>query len=436
MDNTRAMTNPLQTLQEQKQTARAMTNPLQTLEEQKQTLVPSSHLQQQHWASEHSTEVSRGNPIHDDSYNVMLQQFQLQQQQKQQQLLQQQTLMQKQSLAAASQLSPSISSINDVNTSDFLSLHLQQGNSSKNWSCHTQSTLSEQDAQFIAAQTNLIPSIVIPPSVLTSVLCADMNGDHEQQPRRRRKTAASSSDNSVTNKRGKALSRESPQHCIDRLLLQTRGFCTGQLRVKAEVAAYDTTPSPLQLASFGTELVRAIHTSDLTKMSQMLACGLSPNPCNQFRDSVLDLVCKRANASVLHTLVQHGCELRVCDGFGRTPLHHCCWASTFCPEIANTILQHDWRQLFLEDKRGQTALEYIREDLYEEWNVFLEQSIPTLVPEHVEPMSSMRQSRPDGVLIDPVNALPPKLAAALSSGKLTPEQVRQMSNEVRAKFEC
>lgn len=294
----------------------------------------------------------------------------------------------------------------------------------------------------LASHTFSIPSIVMPPSVMTSVMTpprqesqdhedSDLSYNEQSQQRRRKQPYKSSS----AKQRSKSFRQESPQHCLDRILLQGRGYSPGQLRIKAEAAAYDTTPSPLQLASFGTELVRAIHTSNLQFLSDMLSCGLSPNPCNQFRDSIVDLVCKRANASVFESLVQHGCDLRVCDGFGRTPLHHCCWASTFCPEIAMTILKHDWKQLFVEDKRGQTPLEYVREDLYEEWIEFLQGVVERVVPQQIPSLSPLKLERPDGYLPDPINALPSKLAMALSAGKLSPSQVKQMSLEMKARFE-
>ena len=288
-------------------------------------------------------------------------------------------------------------------------------------------------AQDIHSASLLIPSIVMPPSVMTSVMAPsdDTDSYQAQEQQRRRKTTASNKNSRAT----KSFRQESPQHCLDRLLLQTRGFSPGQLRIKADAAAYDTTPSPLQLASFGTELVRVIHTSDLDKLSQMLQCGLSPNPCNQFRDSIVDLVCKRANASVFRMLLEHGCDLRVCDGFGRTPLHHCGWASTFSPEIATIILQNDWRQLFLEDKRGQTPLEYVREELFDDWITFLKGAVDQLVPQHVGTLEPMKLQRPDGFLPDPANAVSPKLAMAVSAGRITPHQVQQMSPEMRARYD-
>lgn len=273
-----------------------------------------------------------------------------------------------------------------------------------------------------------LPSVFVPPSVLASVLppavatassaASEGGGQGKVLPKQRKNTRL-----------------EAPQHVLERLL-QQRGIRT--VRIKADQAGYDTTPSPLQLASFGTELVKAIHTSDAGLLGRLLSAGLSANPCNQFRDSIVDLVCKRGNATIFQTLVEHGCDLQVCDGFGRTPLHHACWASDFCKPIAELILERDWLQLLIEDKRGQTPLEYVRADQADDWVEFLEQEAHKYLPSQPDsgeiPPPNLKQVRGDGYLPDPADALPVQLAAAVSSGQMTVEEVQDLSPEVRAKF--
>jgi hypothetical protein len=273
-----------------------------------------------------------------------------------------------------------------------------------------------------------LPSTVLPPSVMTSIL----------PPEQSRKGLTYKKRNVVT---GKAARIESPQDYLERMV-RLRGFQvapgggSNQIRISAEWSGYDTVPSPLQLASFGTELVKAIHESDVAKLSRLLAAGLSPNPCNQFRDSIVDLVCKRANAAIFQCLINHGCDVRVCDGFGRTPLHHCCWASEFNADIATLILHSDSQQLFMEDKRGQMPLEYVRPDQAPLWIEYLEDHANALFPTggSLAPISSLKQMRPTGHLPDPPHALPVSLATAVSSGTLTPEEVEQMDPALRARF--
>ena len=275
-----------------------------------------------------------------------------------------------------------------------------------------------------AASSNhpfILPSTMMPPSVLASVYSSSKQSSNPGRYKRR------SADNT------KSVRTESPQGALERIL-STRGY-GNSFRVKSDEACYDTLPSALQLASFGTELVKAVHTSDVKTLSELLSCGLSPNPCNQFRDSIVDLVCKRSNTEVFVCLVENGCELRVCDGFGRTPLHHCCWASEFSHEIAETIIRQDMQQLFMEDKRGQTPLEYIRPDQAQDWINFLEDRKNDLFPVggQMPQILNLKDSRP--TLPDPANALPPTLAAHVSSGQMSVAEASDLSPEVRARFE-
>lgn len=313
-----------------------------------------------------------------------------------------------------------------------------------------------------SAQQFLLPSTMMPPSVLASVCGSRASSANQSRNKNKNKRphpstnsdARNDNDKNSTNS-GPNISRKSPksssssvrsdmtenikpQDYVNRILRE-RGYGeTAQVRISAEKAGYDTVPSPLQLASFGTEVVKAVHTSDVKKLGDLISCGLSPNPCNQFRDSIVDLVCKRGNEAVFACLVEHGCNLRVCDGFGRTPLHHCCWAqSDFSAEIAKTIICSDWQQLFMEDKRGQTPLEYVRDSMVTEWLHFLEDNCDEFWPVGGKApviLRSLKEERADGALPDPDNALPIPLATALSSGKVSPEQVRAMDENERINF--
>lgn len=276
----------------------------------------------------------------------------------------------------------------------------------------------------------LLPSTLMPPSVLAHVQ-QNMTGD----PSKGGDGSVTAGGNRYKKKKGRKSTRvESPQEALERIL-SLQGFGPFS-RITAEEAQYETVPSQLQLASFGTELVKAIHASDTSSLSTLLETGLSPNPCNKFRDSIVDLVCKRANADVFRCLVDHGCDLRVCDGFGRTPLHHCCWASEFCQEIAEIILRMDAIQLSIEDKRGQTPLEYVRPDIAADWIEYLEDNRDVLFPAggSFPPLQAVRDTRPDNCLPDPPNSLPVQLASAISGGQLTPDELAGLDPELRARF--
>jgi len=258
-----------------------------------------------------------------------------------------------------------------------------------------------------------LPSTMMPPSLMTSMLTVDQ----QAKPR-------------VSKKRTKKRRPESAQVALIRVL-ESHGYSTQ--RYKWDEIGYDSVPSPLQLASFGTAVVKAIHTSDVSVLSDLLSCGLSPNPCNQFRDSVLDLVCKRGNGLIFHSLMELGCEVRVCDGFGRTPLHHCGWAAELNESIVETILRTDLKQIMVEDKRGMTPLEYVRSDTQAEWIDWLESCADQLFPVGGN-FSLHRNPSSSGMLADPPNALSVRLAAAVSSGDISPAEIRRMNDEEKARY--
>jgi hypothetical protein len=142
-------------------------------------------------------------------------------------------------------------------------------------------------------------------------------------------------------------------------------------RVKANEAKYDTVPTPLQLASYGTAVIAAVHRHDVTTLAALFRAGLSRNPCNQFRDSLLDYACQNAKASVVQCFVENGAALSVCDAFGRTPLHYCARSHVFSESIVSTILQADPQQLYQEDKEGKTPLEMVSPTAAADWVDFI-----------------------------------------------------------------
>ncbi len=92
-------------------------------------------------------------------------------------------------------------------------------------------------------------------------------------------------------------------------------------------------------------------------------------------------------------------------------------------------------QLFIEDKHGQTPLEYVRSELTGEWIEFLEEC----VNKYLDPppkLRSPKERRPEGTLVDPVNSIGVSLAALVSSGTVTPEQIATMDEESRKSYKA
>jgi hypothetical protein len=205
-------------------------------------------------------------------------------------------------------------------------------------------------------------------------------------------------------------------------ILKDRGFPSQ--KISSNEAGYFTDPTPLQLASFGTRLVKAVHSDDVDALAALLGCGLSANPCNSFGDSILNLVCKRADYGVFKCLVDHGCDLQVCDCWGRTPLHHIACSGGFSKEIVKIILDHDLNQLLVEDNMHKCPLEYVRKELWADWCSFLRGVIDVYWPLGGErQVASLPKDSRGGPIADPPNAISVDLASKVASGEISPDQV-------------
>mmetsp|Transcript_34677 Transcript_34677/g.81783 ORF Transcript_34677/g.81783 Transcript_34677/m.81783 type:complete len:714 (-) Transcript_34677:75-2216(-) len=210
--------------------------------------------------------------------------------------------------------------------------------------------------------------------------------------------------------------------------------------IELEATEYDVVSSPMQLASFGRSLVWAVQSSNVALLRRLLNCGLSPNACNLFRDSVLsDLVCKKGNVSIYNCLVnEFHADLQVMDGFGRALLHHCCWAHELCEPIVEDILKRDPVQIFLKDKQGKTPLDYVRSENWGAWNRFLNEVAEkfwpkgSFLPQHPAAFGIRKQSERD--FQDFSSPLSLVLVASVASGSIDPEEVAKMSEEERKRY--
>jgi hypothetical protein len=225
----------------------------------------------------------------------------------------------------------------------------------------------------------------------------------------------------------------SPQTFLDRLL-KSRGYSTNNFC--SLDGGYYCQPTALQKASYGLRVIEAVRTSDPKLLKTILDCGLSPNPCNQFGESVVHMVCRRGDLKLLRTLVNAGCSLQVTDDFGRTCLHDACWTAEPAFDCVELILNHDARLLHIVDCRGSSPLSYVKREHWKEWIEFFkckadmywpvrdvskegEQPPPTLVG--VAPHS--------GPIADPKNAIPVELATLIASGKLDPNEFLRRTKE-------
>ena len=84
------------------------------------------------------------------------------------------------------------------------------------------------------------------------------------------------------------------------------------------------------------------------------------------------MVCRRGDYDILKLFMDYGCNVQICDDFGRTPLHDACWTAKPNFEIVDLILSHDRRLMNIVDCRGSGPLSYVNKDYWVEWMHYLD----------------------------------------------------------------
>jgi hypothetical protein len=215
---------------------------------------------------------------------------------------------------------------------------------------------------------------------------------------------------------------QGPQIYLDNMLTE-RGYSTEKF--KSLSCAYHCRPSELQQASYGVCMVQAVRTSDTVLIKRLMDAGLSPSPSNGYGESLMHLVCRRADNRVLRSLLEYGCTVQVSDDYGRTPLHDACWTPEPDFELIKLILDEDVRLLYIADGRGATPLSYICKDNWPLWIDFFDSVKEAYWPPRditklgVESPPPLTQQLPHSLPVpDPVNALPSDVAFKVASGHL------------------
>ena len=190
------------------------------------------------------------------------------------------------------------------------------------------------------------------------------------------------------------------------------------------------------MASYGMKVIQAVRTSDGELLKNILDCGLSPNPCNQFGESVVHMVCRRGDSKLLKILVNAGCSFQVTDDFGRTPLHDACWTAEPSFDCVELILDHDPRLLHIVDCRGSSPLSYVKREHWRQWIDFFQRKAeqywaPRDVSKEGEetPPPLVGEAAHSHPISDPKNAISVELATMVASGKLDPQEFLRRRKE-------
>jgi hypothetical protein len=234
---------------------------------------------------------------------------------------------------------------------------------------------------------------------------------------------------------------QSPQEFLDSAL-EARGYSTKCYTTTN--SGYSNAPTPLQLASYSVHILKmVVINKDQHALLDMLTCGISPNACNKFGESLLHRVCNFGQDKLLKIFLDCGADIQISDGPGRTPMHEVCRRPRPSFNTFELLLQQDARLLHMKDAAGAAPLSFIRVEQYGAWNEFLESILDTYWkprdastaagcggPQGPPPLALEKaNSRP---VPDPENALPLELAALVSSGRMTPDEAIAAHNNPAA----
>mmetsp|Transcript_29979 Transcript_29979/g.69914 ORF Transcript_29979/g.69914 Transcript_29979/m.69914 type:complete len:427 (-) Transcript_29979:28-1308(-) len=194
---------------------------------------------------------------------------------------------------------------------------------------------------------------------------------------------------------------------------------------------YSNPPTPLQIASYGPRMVQIVRSNDDRALRDTLGVGLSPNPCNQFGESLLHMICRRGDTTLLTIMMEAGTSLQVCDDFGRTPLHDGLWSANPAFDVVSIILKQDAGMFFMKDRRGALPLSYVHKDHWPAWFEWFDKNLDQFFPK--EAASTFRPSELVSMeagsipVPDAKTELSLELIRMVANGEMNPEEARVMA---------
>jgi hypothetical protein len=153
-------------------------------------------------------------------------------------------------------------------------------------------------------------------------------------------------------------------------ILTDRGYLTNKMPALKVRCCH--CPSQNQLDSYDVKIVTAVRDGDIASLRSLYDDGRCMSACNKFGESIVHMACRRGRGEVLKFLLANGADVLLRDDYGRTPLHDACWSAEPHFEIVQMLLNQDLRLLRLEDARGSTALQYVREEHWPLWCAFFD----------------------------------------------------------------
>jgi hypothetical protein len=217
--------------------------------------------------------------------------------------------------------------------------------------------------------------------------------------------------------------------------LKGRGYSTE--RYTTIHSGYSNMPTKLQLVSYDVHILKMIiRDKDEHRVREILTCGISPNACNKYGESLLHKACKTGQDKILQVFLDCGADIQVSDCAGRTPMHDACHGSKPSFKTFELLLKQDPNLIRMMDGSRALPLELVRKEQYGAWNAFL----ASILDIYWSPRGASRgNQRPPPLALekannrpaaDPEHALSFELAALVSSGRMDPEEA------IEAQFEA
>lgn len=129
-------------------------------------------------------------------------------------------------------------------------------------------------------------------------------------------------------------------------------------------------PSDEMIKAYTSQALEAVRKNDLDGIKKLHADGkLGVTPCNKFGDSLLHLACRRSHTAMVKFLIE---EVKVIvnirDDFHRTPLHDATWTALPNFDLVELLIKEMPEHLIMQDVRGFTPFDYVRQ---EDWGLWL-----------------------------------------------------------------
>lgn len=125
---------------------------------------------------------------------------------------------------------------------------------------------------------------------------------------------------------------------------------------------------------YNHDAAKAIRSSDLQALRELLEGGATFDGCNRNGESLLHLACRRCDdMDIIKFLIfEAEIPLDIRDSLGRTVLHDVCWKPQADFELMDFLIGQIHPSLLIaEDMRGHTPFDYARRSDHTQWNQYI-----------------------------------------------------------------